>query len=109
MKELFQKSEEFGLRYTTYVGDGDSRSFTIIRKLEPYGPDTEITKEECVGHIQKRMGTRLRSLITKSKGNYMQPIHHVALDVMFQDICCSPFSQFLFFTTNLLCRVNIIG
>ena len=71
VKRLFRRSEEdHGLRYTTYVGDGDSRSFTIITKLQPYGPEVEIKKEECVGHIQKRMGTRLRSLITKAKGTF---------------------------------------
>ncbi|GFV90072.1 hypothetical protein TNCV_4377881 [Trichonephila clavipes] len=36
------------------LGDGDSKGFlTII-----YG-DTEVEKLECVGHVQKRMGTRL--------------------------------------------------
>ena len=69
VKQLFLRSEDKGLRYTTYVGDGDSRSFTVIKRLEPYGPDVEIVKEECIGHIQKRMGTRLRSLIAKTKGN----------------------------------------
>ena len=70
IKTLYQRSEEKGLRYTTYIGDGDSRSFSTIQLLAPYGPQVVITKEECVGHVQKRMGSRLRSLITKSKGMY---------------------------------------
>ena len=29
--------------------------------IKPYG-DVEIVKHECVGHVQKRLGTQLRSL-----------------------------------------------
>ena len=68
IQRLFERSEENGIRYTVYVGDGDSRSYSTIKSLQPYGPGVEITKEECIGHIQKRMGSRLRSLIAKSKG-----------------------------------------
>ncbi|GFT35868.1 uncharacterized protein TNCV_2154291 [Trichonephila clavipes] len=32
-----------------------------------YG-DTEVEKLECVGHVQKRMGTRLRNILKMSKG-----------------------------------------
>ena len=28
----------------------------------------DVNKEECVGHIQKRLGTALRKLVTESKG-----------------------------------------
>ena len=68
IQRLFERSEDKGLCYTTYVGDGDSKSYMTIKKLQPYGPDVEIVKEECIGHIQKRMGSRLRALINKSKG-----------------------------------------
>ena len=30
--------------------------------LEPYGPNVELIKHECVSHIQKRMGTALKKL-----------------------------------------------
>lgn len=56
--------------YTTYVGDGDSSSFTRIAKEKPYGPNVDIKKEECIGHVKKRMGTRLRTLVTNWKGNF---------------------------------------
>ncbi len=30
--------------------------------MKPYGKDVQIAKKECVGHVQKRLGTRLRKL-----------------------------------------------
>lgn len=65
--EMFQRSlEKYGLRYTSYIGDGDSKTFTKIVNSKPYGEDVVITKKECVGHVQKRMGTRLRELVKKT-------------------------------------------
>ena len=57
--EMFRRSlENLGVRFLYYVGDGDSK--TGIIKAAPYGK-TEVTKKECVGHVQKRIGTRLRA------------------------------------------------
>lgn len=65
--EMFQRSlEKYGLRYTSYIGDGDSKTFTKIVNAKPYGENVVIIKKECVGHVQKRMGTRLRELVKKS-------------------------------------------
>lgn len=50
------------LQYTTYIGDGDTKSFKAVRDSAPYGLDVPIIKEECVGHVQKRVGTSLRKL-----------------------------------------------
>ena len=45
-----------------------SSSFSSIEKDEPYGPDVPIKKLECVGRVQKRLGTALRKLkTTKSR------------------------------------------
>ncbi len=65
---IFQMSEETrGLRYVQYPGDGDSPSFKKVCESKPYyGVDTE--KLECVGHVQKRCGTRLRRLKQDNKG-----------------------------------------
>lgn len=58
-----------GVRYLTYLGDGDSKGYAGVCEDEPYGPDVEIEKAECIGHIQKRMGSRLRKLCkTVKKG-----------------------------------------
>ncbi|GFV93378.1 uncharacterized protein TNCV_3686011 [Trichonephila clavipes] len=50
------------VRYTSYIGDGDSKTFSSITASNPYGEDITVSKIECVGHVQKRMGTRLRKL-----------------------------------------------
>ncbi|GFV56318.1 DUF1758 domain-containing protein [Trichonephila clavipes] len=45
------------------TGDGDTKTFNALSENKPYGDDYFIQKIECVGHVQKRMGTRLRKLI----------------------------------------------
>lgn len=49
------------MRYVKFVGDGDSSAFRAVTALQPYG-DTNVEKEECVNHISKRLGSRLRKL-----------------------------------------------
>ena len=50
---LFQRSvENDKLRYTSYIGDGDTSSFSDVQKLQPYENDTVIEKKECIGHVQ---------------------------------------------------------
>lgn len=62
MREMFMRSDEiYGVRYAKYIGDGDSKTFKSLTDLAPYG-DFVIEKKECVGHVQKRLGTRLRNL-----------------------------------------------
>ncbi|GFW14588.1 uncharacterized protein TNCV_2359121 [Trichonephila clavipes] len=65
---IFQRSETSRKAcYTQYLGDGDSKGFLTIKEAKVYG-DTEVEKLECVGHVQKRMGTRLRNILKMSKG-----------------------------------------
>ncbi len=45
---------DLNLRFTTYIGDGDG-DFANLVVLKPFG--VKLTKHECVGHVQKRMGT----------------------------------------------------
>ena len=47
--------------YTTYLSDGDCKSYHEIVSKNPY-PGFDIRKSECVGHVQKRVGTRLQNL-----------------------------------------------
>ena len=62
MLEMFSRSiEKFGVMYSNYIGDGDSKTFLGILNSDPYGDKCTVTKNECVGHVQKRMGTRLRN------------------------------------------------
>lgn len=51
-----------GVRYVTYLGDGDCKGHSAVSEAHPYGPDVDIVKAECIGHIQKRMGARLQKL-----------------------------------------------
>uniref|UniRef100_A0A0B7BM11 Mutator-like transposase domain-containing protein n=1 Tax=Arion vulgaris TaxID=1028688 RepID=A0A0B7BM11_9EUPU len=64
---IFSWSEQMRkLRYKQYLGEGDSASFKKVLETKPYG-NLEVEKLECVGHIQKRCGTRLRKLKNENK------------------------------------------
>lgn len=67
VKEMFERSiTKYDVKYTRYVGDGDSKTFKGILDLNPY--DVQVKKLECVLHVKKRMGSRLRSEKKKHKG-----------------------------------------
>ncbi|XP_074111938.1 uncharacterized protein LOC141535740 [Cotesia typhae] len=68
MKEMFSTSEEkFGVKYGNYIGDGDSKTFKAILDLEPYGNELPVVKSECIGYVEKRMGSRLRNVRKEKK------------------------------------------
>ena len=50
-----------GLRYVSFIGDSDLSTFQTIKDAKPNGDDI-IVKKECVGHVQKRLGTCLRKI-----------------------------------------------
>lgn len=63
MVRIFERSEMTrNVKYVGYIGDGDAKTFQAIINSKPYGSEITVSKIECVGHIQKRMGTRLRKL-----------------------------------------------
>ena len=68
--ELFLRSiEKRNLMYTTFVGDGNYNWFgTVKEEYEKLGIGYDIVKEECVGHIQKQLGTALRQLKRRMRG-----------------------------------------
>lgn len=57
------------LRYVVFVGDGDSAAHKAVCSMNngngPYGSDCPVVKEECLNHVSKRLGTRLRGLKKK--------------------------------------------
>lgn len=62
---LFGRSlERHNLRYTTVLSDGDSRAYLALQEERVYGY-IPVEKEDCVNHVQKRMGTNLRTLLAK--------------------------------------------
>lgn len=65
VKEMFGRlMEKYGVKYTRYIGNGDSQTFKGIIDFNPY--DEEVL--ECILHVKKRMGTRLRNEKKKHKG-----------------------------------------
>lgn len=66
--KVFENSKCRGVRYVKYLGDGDCNGFKKVSESKPYGDDIKIEKLECVGHVRKRMGTRLRKLKKDMKG-----------------------------------------
>ena len=64
-RKYFLRSEATrNLRYIEYFGD--SASFLKVNESTSYGEDL-VTKSKCIGHIQKRFGTRLRKLCIQGK------------------------------------------
>ncbi|GFS49535.1 hypothetical protein TNCV_2968291 [Trichonephila clavipes] len=44
---------------TIDTGDEDSKAFDAVKKKSIYGDECLILKLKCIGHVMKRMGTRL--------------------------------------------------
>lgn len=67
-KRIFNRSMELHkLQYTEYYGDGDSKGFDEVE--DTYEEHcVKVKKKECVGHVQKRLGTALRKLKKETKG-----------------------------------------
>ena len=58
--QIFVRSiSNLQLKYTTFVGDGVSSSFGKLQEAmkATFGGKCVVEKGECVGHVQKRMGT----------------------------------------------------
>ena len=53
------------LKYVNFYGDGEAKSFYAVEDIYL---DTQVKKFECIGHVQKRMGKRLRTLRMTVKG-----------------------------------------
>lgn len=68
-KAIFGRSMELhNAKYKYYLGDGDSKAYSTVVSDNVYGPDFKIQKLECIAHVQKQMGSRLRRLKTSRKG-----------------------------------------
>ena len=63
---LWKRPESrLNLRYVNVVSDGDSKTMKVLRKKKPYGEGVKLTKYECVGHVQKRLGKAFITRRTK--------------------------------------------
>ena len=62
VKIIWSRSlKQHNMRYTTYIGDGNSKGHAAVQDMNVYG-GVDVIKEECVGHVQKRVGKNLRDL-----------------------------------------------
>lgn len=66
-ERIWGRSQDKGFRYVSFIGDGDSSSYKTVCNMQggkgPYSDaGINVVKEECINHVQKRMGTRLRKL-----------------------------------------------
>ena len=65
VKTLERFTSKHNLRYSDYCGDGDTKCFSTVKDI--YDGIT-VSKKECIGHVQKRVGNRLRKLKKSVKG-----------------------------------------
>ena len=64
--QIFQRSKDVNfLRYAEFYEEGDSKSFSTVENIYS---ELKVVKRECIGHIQKRVGTHLRKLKKAVKG-----------------------------------------
>ena len=75
--DIFGRSvEKHNLRYTTFIGDGDSKAYFLVKDM--YGEDHEVKKIDCVGHVHKRMGANLRNWLDTNKKVVMEDLGRVS-------------------------------
>ena len=68
IKRIFRRSiKTRKLRYTGFLGDGDSKSYNTVVSANPPIYRHQINKLECCGHVQKRMGKRLMDKVLQCK------------------------------------------
>ena len=84
MVMMFQRSLDFRLRYKYLISDGDSKSHSLILESQPYGSSCKVEKKDCIGHIQKRMGTALRDLVQRYRGRKILHIIGISGASLFQ-------------------------
>ncbi|KAJ4438715.1 hypothetical protein ANN_14662 [Periplaneta americana] len=54
LQDIFNRSErKYNVKYVEYIGDGDTKSFKTVHESMSYGPQVDIQKVECVGHVRK--------------------------------------------------------
>ncbi|GFX20232.1 uncharacterized protein TNCV_1437921 [Trichonephila clavipes] len=61
---IFERSNVRNVQYNEYYGDRDSKGNESVKNF--YGINT-VTKLECIGHVQKRVGGRLHQLKKRRK------------------------------------------
>ncbi|GFV98033.1 uncharacterized protein TNCV_4447941 [Trichonephila clavipes] len=60
------------LKYVHFYGDGDSQGYLAVKNM--YG-NNSVTKYDCIGHIQKKVGSQLRKLKKPRKARWERETH----------------------------------
>ena len=93
--EIFRRSEtKHKLRYVEYIGDGDAGSFAKVVQSRPYGDSILPQKLECIGHVQKRVGTRLRNLRKEYKNKVLSDGKKLSGQGRLTDKCINTLQNF---------------
>ena len=67
-ERIFRRSEiQYDLRYTGFMGDGNSKLYARVQNVEPAIYDVNIAKYECCSHVQKKMGRHLMNKVSEFK------------------------------------------
>ena len=59
---MFSRSLNFDIRYKYLISYGEAKTHALLLEEKPYSEGQDIEKVDCVGHVQKRMGTALHKL-----------------------------------------------
>lgn len=51
-----------GVKYKNYIDDGDRKTVKSLLNENPCGDELLVKKKECILHVQKRTGSRLRNI-----------------------------------------------
>ena len=52
--EMFKRSEEqHGLKYVSFIGDGDSSAYQTVSKQKPYGENFTIVKRNVLAMLKR--------------------------------------------------------
>ncbi len=69
IENIFGRSAQSrNLLYTEFYCDGDSKSFDRIKHVYLQNHGKDVKRLQCVGHVQKRVGTSLQKLKKNVKG-----------------------------------------
>jgi hypothetical protein len=51
-----------------YLGGADNKAYQMVITEMSYGPNLSVTNLKCIGYVQKRLGVRLRRIVTEKRG-----------------------------------------
>ena len=80
------------------MGDRGSKTYSEVLGAKPYGRNFQINQNQCIGNVQKRMGTRLRNVVKKTAEE--KEIKGKTIRKKRKSFCR------LFFKDNLLFQIN---